>query len=144
MKTPNTRATAAHTLRKPGERLDHQESRDLKRERPTNGRVTAETTDMTDRIWRKRGAREAVATSQSEMPNARRTTKATQRPVLDCQREIKETILAGEIRPSTPMPAVKIETTKTIRSAIYLHLRTRRSPLAAGFAASTLTMFPGL
>jgi len=107
---------------KPGDRLDHQERIDLKREIPIKGSTRADTTDTTARTWRTTGARDVGATSQSEMPKAKRTIKATQRPVLDCQRDIKETILAGETRPSTPMPATKIETTETIRSAICLHL----------------------
>ena len=95
---------------------------DLKRETPTNGSTRADTTDTTARTWRTTGARDAGATSQSEMPNAKRTIKATQRPVLDCQRDTKETIFAGEARPRTPMPATKIETTETIRNSAYLHL----------------------
>jgi hypothetical protein len=93
---------------------------DLKREIPTNGSTRADTTDTTARTWRTTAARDIGATSQSEMPNAKRTIKATQRPVLDCQRDTKETILAGETRPKIPMPATKIETTETIRSAICL------------------------
>jgi len=127
MKTPSTAATANHTRMKPGDRLDHQESMDLKRETPTNGSTRADTTDTTARTWRTTGARDVGATSQSEMPNAKRTIKATQRPVLDCQRDTKETILAGETRPSTPMPAMKIETTETISTTICLHLHCQTS-----------------
>ncbi len=127
MKTPNTTATANHTRMKPGDRLNHQERMDLKRETPINGSTRADTTDTTARTCRKTGARDVGATSQSEMPNAKRTIKATQRPVLDCQRDTKETILAGETRPSTPMPATKIETTETISTAICLHLHCQTS-----------------
>ena len=144
MKTPNTTATANQTPMKPGDRLNHQERMDLKRETPINGSTRADTTDTTARTCRKTGARDVGATSQSEMPNAKRTIKAAQRPVLDRQRDTKETILAGEVRPRTPMPAMKIETTETIRSAICLHLHCRRSSWAAGFAASSSTLLLGL
>jgi hypothetical protein len=122
MKTPSTRANASHTRMKPGERLNHQERMALKRETPINGSTRADTTDTTARTWRTTGARDVGATSQSEMPNAKRTIKATQRPVLDCQQDTKETILAGETRPKTPMTATKIETTETIKTNTYLHL----------------------
>jgi hypothetical protein len=95
---------------------------DLKRETPTKGSTRADTTDTTAKTWRTTGACDVGATSQSEMPNAKRTIKATQRPILDCQWDRKETILAGETRPKIPMPAMKIETTETIKTITYLYL----------------------
>jgi len=109
---------------------------DLKRETPTNGSTRADTTDRTARTWRTTDARDVGATNQSEMPNVKRTIKAAQRPVLDCQRDTKETILAGEIRPNKPMPATKIETTETISTAIYLHLHCQTSVLSGGYQSS--------
>jgi hypothetical protein len=118
---------------KPGDRLDHQERMDLKRETPTNGSTRADATDTTAKTWRTTGARDVGATSQSEMPNAKRTMNAAQRPVLDCQRDTKETILAGEARPRTPMPATKIETTETISTATCLHLHCQTSIVSDGY-----------
>ena len=102
--TPRASVATAQTRMKEGGFLSHQATMLLKRASPINGRAIPPTMNITASTCNVAGKRELEATDHRATPNMSRITAPAHSPPRVCQRDVKESNLAGAMRPHKPRP----------------------------------------